>query len=90
MNSVTAQNKRKAESTLEYIILVAGMTAMIILFLKPSGAFEEYYKKIFQGRKADIDTMSKRGAVACKKKGQSCKNPVECCSYSCPNNTVCN
>ena len=37
------KKKRKGQSTVEYIVLVAGVIAALILFLKPGGPFATAY-----------------------------------------------
>ena len=37
--SMKQQKKKKGQSTLEYIILVTGVIAILLIFLNPSGGF---------------------------------------------------
>lgn len=37
--------KKKGQSTIEYIILVTGVIAALILFLKPGGPFQTEFNK---------------------------------------------
>lgn len=39
-NNMRCSKKKKGQSTVEYIILVATILAALILFLKPSGIFQ--------------------------------------------------
>ncbi|MDO8579971.1 MAG: class III signal peptide-containing protein [Candidatus Omnitrophota bacterium] len=41
-----ALKKKKGQSTLEYIILVAGVIAVLIVFLAPGGIFQTSFNSI--------------------------------------------
>ena len=38
--------KKKGQSTIEYIILVAGVLAILLVFLGPNGIFQSAYNKM--------------------------------------------
>ncbi|MBF0523287.1 MAG: class III signal peptide-containing protein [Candidatus Omnitrophica bacterium] len=38
-NTTDVQRKKKGQSTVEYIILVAGVIAALLIFLRPNGPF---------------------------------------------------
>lgn len=40
------QNKKKGQSTVEYIILVAAVLAALLIFLGPKGAFVKAYNNV--------------------------------------------
>ena len=80
------KNNRKGQATLEYVVLVAGMTAMLIAFFyhgSGGGIFDFYYKNIFSYRRSDMDEMKQRSVVACKQTGKKCVTSGECCSGKC-------
>ena len=54
------KNKRKAQSTLEYIILVAAIIAVIILFLKPGGIFQKALNQTLKTGTDGITNMANR------------------------------
>ena len=83
MKKVMARSKKKGQSTLEYIILVAGMTAMLIVFFKSGGTFEASYKNVFRERKSDMGTIAERSYLKCAKPGDQCINWSQCCSADC-------
>jgi uncharacterized protein (UPF0333 family) len=52
--------KKKGQSTLEYIILVAGVVAILIIFLGPSGTFQTAYDGTLEESTSDMQDMATR------------------------------
>jgi len=52
------QRKKKGQSTLEYIILVTGVVAVLIIFLGPSGPFQTAYNKTMTYGTNGMDTIA--------------------------------
>ncbi len=43
-----SKKKKKGQSTVEYIILVAGVIGVLIIFLKPGGPFSKAYNSTLE------------------------------------------
>ena len=43
--AVYNKRRKKGQSTIEYLVLVAGVIAAMILFLKPNGPFAQSYNR---------------------------------------------
>lgn len=54
------QRKKKGQSTLEYIILVTAVIAIIIIFLGPSGIFRSAYNKTLTYGTNGMDSMANK------------------------------
>lgn len=54
------QRKKKGQSTIEYIIVVTGVIAVIILFFGPTGPFRTAYNSTMQYGTNGMDTMANR------------------------------
>ncbi len=54
------KTRRKGQSTVEYIILVAGVIAVLIVFLKPGGIFQNAYNKTLTQGTNGMEDMSNR------------------------------
>lgn len=54
------QNKRKGQSTVEYIILVAAVLAALIIFLRPGGVFQNAFNTTINGAITDMNDMGGR------------------------------
>jgi uncharacterized protein (UPF0333 family) len=52
--------KKKGQSTLEYIILVAGVVAILIIFLGPGGTFQTSYENTMTESTSDMEDMGTR------------------------------
>ena len=52
--------KKKGQSTLEYIILVTGVVAILIIFLGPGGPFQGAYNKTLTYGTNGMDDMGNR------------------------------
>jgi uncharacterized protein (UPF0333 family) len=52
--------KKKGQSTLEYIILVAGVIAILIVFLGPTGLFRTELNDSLVNATDSMDTLSNR------------------------------
>lgn len=49
---------RKGQSTMEYLILVAGVLAILILFLRPSGVFRDALNRTYQDAASGMTNMA--------------------------------
>ena len=54
------KRKKKGQSTLEYIILVTGVVAILIIFLGPTGIFRAAYNKTMATGTNGMENMSNR------------------------------
>ncbi|MCK5214388.1 MAG: class III signal peptide-containing protein [Candidatus Omnitrophica bacterium] len=52
--------REKGQSTLEYIILVAGVVAILIVFLGPGGLFQTQLQTTLTDSTDDMDDMAQR------------------------------
>lgn len=52
--------RKKGQSTLEYIILVTGVVAILIIFLGPAGPFQGAYNKTLTFGSNGMDDMANR------------------------------
>ncbi len=52
--------RKKGQSTLEYIILVTGVVAILIIFLGPNGPFQAAYNKTMTFGSNGMDDMANR------------------------------
>ena len=52
--------KKKGQSTLEYIILVAGVVAVIIVFLRPNGQFNRQFNQTLSNATDGMVDMANR------------------------------
>lgn len=58
---VNNNRKKKGQSTLEYIILVTGVIAILIIFLNPTtGLFTKAYNSTLQSGTNGMKTMANR------------------------------
>ena len=54
------KKKRKGQSTIEYIVLVAGVIAALIIFLKPGGPFATAYNSTLTQGTNGMEDMANR------------------------------
>ena len=54
------QRNKKGQSTLEYIILVAGLIAVLVVFLGPSGVFTGAFNRTLQQGTNGMEDMANR------------------------------
>ena len=52
--------KRKGQSTVEYIILVAGVLALLLVFLGPGGVFQKSYNKTLKFGTDSMELLANR------------------------------
>ncbi len=52
--------KKKGQSTVEYIILVAAIIAALIIFLRPGGVFQTQYNQVLDGSANQMTVMANR------------------------------
>jgi uncharacterized protein (UPF0333 family) len=58
------QNKRKGQSTVEYIILVAAILAALIIFLRPGGVFQSSFNSTINASIQDMNDLGGRLAAS--------------------------
>lgn len=56
--------KKKGQSTLEYIILVTGVVAILIIFLGPGGPFQNAYNQTMASGTTGMTNMANRLATS--------------------------
>jgi len=56
----TSGKKKKGQSTVEYIILVAAVLAALIIFLKPGGVFQTAYNDTLNTGTSGMLNMASR------------------------------
>jgi len=54
------KRKKKGQSTIEYIVLVTGVIAILIVFLGPSGIFQSAYNRALQQGTNGMEDMANR------------------------------
>jgi hypothetical protein len=54
------KRKKKGQSTIEYIVLVTGVIAILIVFLSPNGIFQNAYNRALQQGTNGMEDMSNR------------------------------
>lgn len=54
------QRNKKGQSTLEYIILVTGVVAVLILFLGPTGVFQSSYNRTLVSGTNGMESMANK------------------------------
>jgi hypothetical protein len=58
------QKKRKGQSTVEYIILVAAIIGALIVFLGPTGVFKAAYNATLTSGTSGMENMANRLAIS--------------------------
>ena len=56
--------KKKGQSTVEYIILVAAVLAALIIFLRPGGIFQNAFNETLQTGTTGMENMAGRLAAS--------------------------
>jgi hypothetical protein len=56
--------KREGQSTVEYLILVSAVIAVLLVFLGPSGAFKKAYNKALSSGTNGMDILSNKLSTA--------------------------
>ena len=54
------KSKRKGQSTVEYIVLVAAVVAALIVFLRPNGVFQNAFNNTISQGTNGMEDMSNR------------------------------
>ncbi|HPD84624.1 MAG TPA: class III signal peptide-containing protein [Candidatus Omnitrophota bacterium] len=54
------RSRKRGQSTMEYLILVAGVIAILIVFLKPSGVFRTALNSTYQDASQGMENMANR------------------------------
>jgi len=54
------QKKKKGQSTLEYIILVTGVIAVLLIFVGPGGTFRQAFNAAMYEGTNGMENMAKR------------------------------
>jgi uncharacterized membrane protein len=57
---INQKKKKKGQSTVEYIILVAAILAALIVFLRPGGVFQDAFNDTVNDGIKGMRTMSNR------------------------------
>ena len=60
IKKVRTKQKRKGQSTVEYIVLVAAVIAVVFLFLKPGGLFQNTLNGSLKASANTMNTISNR------------------------------
>ena len=58
------RKKKKGQSTLEYIILVTGVIAVLIVFLRPGGVFNSAFNATLETGTDGMNEMANRLATS--------------------------
>jgi len=56
----TARKKKRGQSTVEYLVLVAAIIAALLLFLKPGGTFQNKFTETLNSATDGMDEMANR------------------------------
>ena len=69
--------KKKGQSTVEYILLVAAVLGALVIFLKPDGPFAKAYNSALQQGSDGMTNMANRlgGSHACDTTGTAGTGP---------------
>ncbi len=54
------RKKKRGQSTLEYIVLVTGVIAILIIFLGPNGVFQSAYNRTLSTGTNGMEDMANR------------------------------
>lgn len=60
MTNNRIRRKKRGQSTLEYLILVAGVIALLIVFLGPNGVFRDAFNQTLSTGTNGMDEMATR------------------------------
>jgi uncharacterized protein (UPF0333 family) len=63
-NYISPKRKKKGQSTVEYIILVAAVLAALIIFLRPGGVFQTAFNDTISTGTNGMQTMANRLATS--------------------------
>lgn len=63
-NHIAPRRKKKGQSTVEYIILVAAVLAALILFLRPGGVFQTAFNDTISTGTSGMQNMANRLATS--------------------------
>jgi uncharacterized protein (UPF0333 family) len=63
-NHIAPRRKKKGQSTVEYIILVAAVLAALIIFLRPGGVFQTAFNSTISTGTNGMQTMANRLATS--------------------------
>jgi hypothetical protein len=58
--TIKPRKKRKGQSTVEYIILVAAVLAALIIFLRPGGVFQSAFNRTINSGTSGMEDMANR------------------------------
>jgi len=58
------KNRKKGQSTLEYLILVTGVVAIMIVFLGPGGIFQQAVNETYITGTSQMNEMANRLATS--------------------------
>lgn len=58
------QKKKKGQSTIEYIILVTGVIAALVVFLAPGGVFQKQFNETLQSGTTGMVNMANKLAAS--------------------------
>jgi len=61
---LTNKPKKKGQSTVEYIILVAAILAALIIFLRPGGVFQGAFNRTINSGTSGMEDMANRLATS--------------------------
>ena len=64
--NIKIKKRKKGQSTVEYIILVAAVIGALIVFLKPGGVFQVAYNKALAKGTNGMEDMANRLATSRK------------------------
>lgn len=62
--NITENRRKKGQSTVEYIILVAAVLAALIFFLRPGGVFQSAYSNTLDTGTDGMEDMANRLATS--------------------------
>lgn len=62
--NITENRRKKGQSTVEYIILVAAVLAALIFFLRPGGVFQGAYSNTLDTGTDGMEDMANRLATS--------------------------
>ena len=63
-NHISPKRKKKGQSTVEYIILVAAVLAALIIFLRPGGVFQTAFNDTIATGTNGMQVMANRLATS--------------------------
>ena len=60
LRKIKSKSKKKGQSTVEYVVLVAAIIAALIVFLRPGGVFQSTFNDTLASGTTGMNSMANR------------------------------